>query len=99
MDCGCVSTGFFLFSAALFCSAGQFAACTSAWGNLASLACWAAAASLLNVMSGSLYAVAHRDNIGLSLLSPLFDFYQGIFLNCAWIIATFDQARGGKMRW
>ena len=68
-------------------------------GNLASLACWAAAASLLNVMSGSLYAVAHRDNIGLSLLSPLFDLYQGIFLNCAWIIATFDQARGGKMRW
>jgi biofilm PGA synthesis N-glycosyltransferase PgaC len=68
-------------------------------GSLASLACWAAAASLLNVMSGSLYAVAHRDSIGLSLLSPLFDFYQGIFLNCAWIIATFDQARGGKMRW
>ena len=68
-------------------------------GNLESLACWAAAVSLLNVMSGSLYAVAHRDNIGLSLLSPLFDFYQGIFLNCAWIIATFDQARGAKMRW
>lgn len=68
-------------------------------GNLSSLASWAAAACLLNIMSGSLYAVAHRDHIGLSLLSPFFDFYQGIFLNCAWVIATFDQARGGRMRW
>jgi cellulose synthase/poly-beta-1,6-N-acetylglucosamine synthase-like glycosyltransferase len=68
-------------------------------GNLSSLASWAAAACLLNVMSGSLYAVAHRDHVGLSMLSPFFDFYQGIFLNCAWVIATFDQARGGRMRW
>jgi hypothetical protein len=51
------------------------------------------------MMSGSLYAVAHRDHIGLSLLSPFFDFYQGIFLNCAWLIATFDEVRGGRMRW
>jgi hypothetical protein len=34
--------------------------------------------------------VGHRDSIGLSLLSPLFDFHQGV-LNCVWIIATFDQ--------
>ena len=68
-------------------------------GNLASFASWAAAACLLNMMSGSLYAVAHRDNIGLSLLSPFFDFYQGILLNCSWVIATIDQVRGGKMRW
>jgi hypothetical protein len=33
------------------------------------------------------------------LLSPFFDFYQGIFLNCAWVIATFDEVRGGRMRW
>jgi poly-beta-1,6-N-acetyl-D-glucosamine synthase len=68
-------------------------------GSLSSLASWAAAACLLNMMSGSLYAVAHRDHIALSLLSPFFDFYQGIFLNCAWMIATFDEARGGNMRW
>jgi poly-beta-1,6-N-acetyl-D-glucosamine synthase len=68
-------------------------------GSLLSLASWAAAACLLNMMSGSLYAVAHRDHIGLSLLSPFFDFYQGIFLNCAWMIATFDEVRGGRMRW
>ena len=68
-------------------------------GSLSSLASWAMAACLLNVMSGSLYAVAHRDQIYLSLLSPLFDFYQGILLNCAWFIAMVDQARGTGMRW
>ena len=68
-------------------------------GNLSNLASWAAALWVLNAMSGSLYAVAHRDRISLSLLSPLFDFYQGILLNCAWVIAAFDQARGARMRW
>jgi hypothetical protein len=68
-------------------------------GSLSSLASWATAACLLNVMSGSLYAVAHRDQIYLSLLSPLFDFYQGILFNCAWFIAMVDQARGTGMRW
>jgi biofilm PGA synthesis N-glycosyltransferase PgaC len=68
-------------------------------GDLSSLASWAAAACLINVMSGSLYAVAHRDRVYLSLLSPFFDFYQGILLNCAWFIAMFDQVRGAGMRW
>jgi hypothetical protein len=45
------------------------------------------------------YAVAHRGHIYLSLLSPFFDFYQGILLNCAWLIAMFDEARGARMRW
>jgi hypothetical protein len=48
---------------------------------------------------GSLYAVAHRDHIYLSLLSPFFDFYQGVLLNRAWLIAMFDEARGARMRW
>jgi hypothetical protein len=51
------------------------------------------------MLTGSLYAVAHRDHICLSLLSPFFDFYQGILLNCAWVIAIFDEARGARMRW
>jgi poly-beta-1,6-N-acetyl-D-glucosamine synthase len=68
-------------------------------GSLSNLAPWAAAACLINVMTGSLYAVVHRDHISLSLLSPLFDFYQGILLNCAWFVAMFDQARGARMRW
>jgi poly-beta-1,6-N-acetyl-D-glucosamine synthase len=68
-------------------------------GDFLSLASWASAACLANVMSGSLYAVAHRDRISLALLSPFFDFYQGILLNSSWVIATFDQARGARMRW
>src|SRR5271168_4406978 len=68
-------------------------------GSLSNLAPWAAATCLINVMTGSLYAVAHRDHICLSLLSPFFDFYQGILLNCAWLIAMFDEARGVGMRW
>lgn len=51
------------------------------------------------MMSGTLYAIAHQDNFLLSLLSPIFDFYQGILLNCAWVVAIFDQVRGTKMRW
>jgi biofilm PGA synthesis N-glycosyltransferase PgaC len=68
-------------------------------GSLSNLAPWAAAAVAINVMTGSLYAVAHRDHISLALLSPFFDFYQGILLNCAWLIAMFDEARGTAMRW
>ncbi len=68
-------------------------------GNLLSLASWVSAACLTNVMSGSLYAVAHRDRISLALLSPFFDFYQGILLNCTWFIAALDQVRGARMRW
>jgi biofilm PGA synthesis N-glycosyltransferase PgaC len=68
-------------------------------GSVSSFASWAAAACLVNVMSGSLYAVAHRDDICLSLLSPFFDFYQGILLNCAWLIAMFDQIKGASMGW
>jgi poly-beta-1,6-N-acetyl-D-glucosamine synthase len=68
-------------------------------GDLASFAAWAAGACVVNVMSGSLYAVAHRDHIFLSLLSPFLDFYEGILLNCAWLIAIFDQTRGVGMRW
>ncbi len=68
-------------------------------GNIMTLASWASAACLANVMSGSLYAIAHRDRVSLALLSPFFDFYQGILLNCAWFIATLDQARGARMRW
>jgi hypothetical protein len=41
----------------------------------------------------------HKVVIFLSLLSPFFDFYQGILLNCAWFIAMFDQARGTGTRW
>jgi poly-beta-1,6-N-acetyl-D-glucosamine synthase len=68
-------------------------------GDLASFASWAAGACVVNVMAGSLYAVAHQDHILLSLLSPFLDFYQGILLNCAWLIAIFDQTRGGEMGW
>lgn len=68
-------------------------------GSLSSFASWLSAACLVNVMSGSLYAVAHRDRISLASLSPFFDFYQGILLNCAWVVAMLDQARGARMRW
>jgi cellulose synthase/poly-beta-1,6-N-acetylglucosamine synthase-like glycosyltransferase len=68
-------------------------------GDLASFATWSAGACILNVMAGSLYAVAHRDHVLLALLSPFLDFYEGILLNTAWCIAVFDQARGVGMRW
>jgi biofilm PGA synthesis N-glycosyltransferase PgaC len=90
---------FFFFPALYFVVLGSMLWFFLQGGSLAKLAPWAAAAILLNVMSGSLYAVAHRDRISLSLLSPLFDFYQGILLNCAWCIAIVDQARGARMRW
>jgi cellulose synthase/poly-beta-1,6-N-acetylglucosamine synthase-like glycosyltransferase len=68
-------------------------------GSLSRLASWAAAACVVNVMSGSLYAVAHQDSIALTLFSPFFDFYQGMLLNCSWFIAMFDQIKGASMQW
>jgi hypothetical protein len=99
MDCGCVPSGFLLLPTALFVLLGSSLLYVFHGGSLSNLASWAMAACLLNVMSGSLYAVAHRDQIYLSLLSPFFDFYQGILLNCAWFIAMVDEARGAGMRW
>ena len=89
----------FFFPALSFVLLASFLLYLFHGGNLSNLASWTAAMWLINVMSGSLYAVAHRDRVSISLLSPLFDFYQGILLNCAWLIAAFDQARGARMRW
>src|ERR1700723_1600134 len=90
---------FFFFPALYFIVLANMLLFLIHGGSLSNLAPWAAAAVLINVMTGSLYAVAHRDHIYLSLLSPFFDFYQGIMLNCAWFIAMFDEARGSGMRW
>ena len=43
-------------------------------GSHSTLAPRVAAACLINVMTGSVYAVAHRCHISLSLLSQFFDF-------------------------
>jgi biofilm PGA synthesis N-glycosyltransferase PgaC len=90
---------FFFFPALYFFVLGSMLWYFLQGGSLSRLAPWAGAAILLNVMAGSLYTVAHRDRIYLPLLSPLFDFYQGVLLNCAWFIAIFDQVRGAGMRW
>jgi len=68
-------------------------------GSLALLAIWGAAACLINIMSGHIYTIAHRDRASLLFLAPLFDCYQGILLHCAWLIATYDECRGAGMRW
>lgn len=41
----------------------------------------------------------HRDNLKLLAFVPLYDFYQGLLLNNALIVAAFDQIRGKAMRW
>jgi cellulose synthase/poly-beta-1,6-N-acetylglucosamine synthase-like glycosyltransferase len=68
-------------------------------GSLGQLGAWAACACLVNLMSLSLYAVAHRDCMLLSLLAPVFDLYQSILLKGAWLIAVVDEVRGAGMRW
>jgi len=50
-------------------------------------------------MNSDMAQVLVQNRVSLALLSPFFDFYQGILLNCAWLIATLDQARGARMRW
>ena len=90
---------FFFFPILYFVLLGSSLLYLFRGGDLASFASWAAGACVLSVLSGSLYAVAHGDHIFLSLLSPLLDFYEGILLNCAWMIAIVDQARGVGMRW
>lgn len=68
-------------------------------GSLSQLGAWAASACLINLMSLSLYAVAHRDQMLISLLAPIFDLYQGVLLKGAWLIAVIDETRGAGMRW
>jgi cellulose synthase/poly-beta-1,6-N-acetylglucosamine synthase-like glycosyltransferase len=41
----------------------------------------------------------HQDSLKLLAFAPLYDFYQGLLLNNAFIIAAFDQIRGKAMRW
>jgi hypothetical protein len=72
-----IAAGFLLLPATLFCSPRKLASVRPPRCQSFKLASWATAACLLNMMSGSLYAVAHRDRIYLSLLSPLFDFLSG----------------------
>ncbi len=68
-------------------------------GNLSDLAAWTAAAWTVNLLSGTLYAVAHRDSVFLPLLAPFFELYQEMLLKGAWLIAIFDESRGSGMRW
>ena len=53
----------------------------------------------LNVMAGMYYILSQEDELRLMALLPLYDFYNGILLNVAWVVAAFDEARGAKMRW
>lgn len=67
--------------------------------DLAVVASWVALSWLATLLSGSLYALVHRDSVLLVALIPLYDFYQGILLNSAWLISIYDQLRKAGMRW
>lgn len=65
-------------------------------GSLSTVLAWAAAACMLRTMAGNLYAISQGDDVRLSVLAPLFDFYQETLLNCGGAMSMFDQARGGN---
>ena len=67
--------------------------------DLSMVIIWVGLSWLANLLSGSLYALVHRDNVRLVALIPLYEFYQGILLNSAWVISIYDQVRKVGMRW
>lgn len=54
---------------------------------------------VVNLFAGIMYVCMHRDTFSALLPLPIYDFYQGFFINFAWLISVLDEIRGGRMRW
>jgi hypothetical protein len=59
----------------------------------------ASAMLMLNFMAGTYYVLSQGDQLRILIILPLYDVYNGILLNVAWVIAAVDEARGARMRW
>jgi poly-beta-1,6-N-acetyl-D-glucosamine synthase len=57
------------------------------------------AMALLNAMAGLVHVLLQDEEFGLVPLMPLLDYYVGILVNAAWVIALVDQLRRTAMRW
>src|SRR5215204_1914797 len=60
---------------------------------------FASAMLMLNLMVGTYYVLSQGDQLRILSVLPLYDVYNGILLNIAWVIAAVDEARGARMRW
>jgi biofilm PGA synthesis N-glycosyltransferase PgaC len=60
---------------------------------------WIAAVMLLNVLTASVYVLAHDDDFSLLPYAVVLDIYQCLLVNSAWAIALVDELRGARMRW
>jgi len=60
---------------------------------------FASAMLMLNLMAGTYYVLSQGDQLRILSVLPLYDVYNGILLNIAWVIAAVDEARGARMRW
>jgi cellulose synthase/poly-beta-1,6-N-acetylglucosamine synthase-like glycosyltransferase len=54
---------------------------------------------LTALSAGITYCLMHRDRLRMLLVVPLYDLYQGLVINSAWVISVFDEVRNARMRW
>jgi cellulose synthase/poly-beta-1,6-N-acetylglucosamine synthase-like glycosyltransferase len=67
--------------------------------SLTLIVSWIGAVTLLNIMTASIYVLAHDDDFSLLPLIAFLDLYQCILVNAAWVIAAIDEFRGARMKW
>ena len=75
------------------------AGCAAAGLNLAGIAHWIGAVSLLNMMTAMIYAILQEDDPLIVAFVPALDIYQALLINCAWVIAAIDELRRSRMNW
>jgi len=54
---------------------------------------------LVTVNAGVFFCVVHREKLSIMGIVPVYDLYQGILLNCSWLVAIYDELRNARMRW
>jgi cellulose synthase/poly-beta-1,6-N-acetylglucosamine synthase-like glycosyltransferase len=67
--------------------------------SLSLIVSWIGAVTLLNIMTASIYVLAHDDDFSLLPLLVFLDLYQCILVNASWVIAAVDEIRGARMKW
>ena len=67
--------------------------------NLLTLVAFVVTFQTINLLAGIMFISMHRDSFLTLLCLPVYDLYQGFFINSAWLISVLDEVRGSCMRW
>jgi cellulose synthase/poly-beta-1,6-N-acetylglucosamine synthase-like glycosyltransferase len=68
-------------------------------GSLGAILLGACPVLLLSLNAAAFCIALHGDQLSLLPVLLVYDFYHGLMLNGAWLIAVIDELRGKSMRW